>query len=44
MEAAGELAEWLLEEVAPREYDAERIKEAAYARLRALKIEPAHAG
>jgi hypothetical protein len=30
----------LLEEGAPYEYDAERLKEAAYARLRSLKIEP----
>ena len=37
---AEELASWLLEEVAPQEYDAVRLKEAAYARLRALKIEP----
>jgi hypothetical protein len=37
---ADDLAAWLLEEVAPYEYDAERLKEAAYARLRALKIEP----
>jgi len=37
---ADELAAWLLEEVAPYEYDAERLKGAAYARLRALKIEP----
>lgn len=34
------LASWLLEEAAPYEYDAERLKEAAYTRLRALKIEP----
>jgi TnpA family transposase len=34
------LASWLLEEVAPYEYDAGRLQEAAYARLRALKIEP----
>ena len=37
---AEELASWLLEEVAPYAYDAERLKEAAYAHLRALKIEP----
>jgi TnpA family transposase len=37
---ADELAAWLLEEVAPHEYDVERLKEAAYARLRSLKIEP----
>ncbi|MBA2712695.1 MAG: Tn3 family transposase [Rubrobacteraceae bacterium] len=37
---AEELASWLLEEIAPQEYDAERLKEAAYARLRALKVEP----
>ena len=37
---ADELAAWLLEEVAPYEYDAERLMEAAYTRLRALKIEP----
>lgn len=37
---ADELAAWLLEEVSPHEYDAERLKEAAYTRLRALKIEP----
>ena len=37
---ADELAGWLLEEVAPYEYDAERLKEAAYTRLRSLKIEP----
>ena len=40
VEDAEDLAGWLLEEVAPREYDAERLQEAAYARLRALKIEP----
>lgn len=34
------LGEWLLEEVAPQEYDAERLWEAAYTRLRALRIEP----
>ena len=34
------LGDWLLEEAAPREYDLERLKEAAYARLRALKVEP----
>ena len=39
-EDAGELAAWLLEEVAPYEYDAERLMEAAYTRLRALKVEP----
>lgn len=39
-EDAGELATWLAEEVAPYEYDAERLKESAYARLRALKVEP----
>ncbi|MGF1470117.1 MAG: Tn3 family transposase [Rubrobacteraceae bacterium] len=38
------LAEWLLEEVAPREYDAERLMEAAYARLRILKVEPPTSG
>lgn len=37
---ADEMALWLLEEVAPYEYDADRLKEAAYARLRSLKIEP----
>ena len=37
---ADELAAWLLQEVAPYEYDAERLKEASYTRLRALKIEP----
>lgn len=37
---AGELATWLLEEVAPYEYDAERLTEAASTRLRSLKIEP----
>lgn len=41
---AQELAEWLLEEVAPREYDAERLMEAAYARLHALKVEPPTSG
>jgi hypothetical protein len=34
------LADWLLGEVAPREYGLERLIEAAYARLRALKVEP----
>jgi hypothetical protein len=38
------LASWLLEEVAPYEYDAERLKEAAYTRLCALKIEPSTPG
>ena len=37
---ADALADWLLEEAAPREYDPERLKEAASARLRALKVEP----
>ena len=37
---ASELAAWLLEEVAPYEYDMEYLKEAAYTRLRSLKIEP----
>lgn len=37
---AEKLAQWLLGEAAPYEYDAERLKEAAYTRLRALKIEP----
>ena len=37
---ADELASWLLDEVAPYEYDAERLMEAAYTRLRALKVEP----
>lgn len=37
---ANELAAWLLEEVAPYEYDAERLKEAGYTRLRTSKIEP----
>jgi TnpA family transposase len=37
---ADELASWLLEEVTPYEYDGERLKEAAYTRLRSLKIEP----
>jgi len=40
VEDNGALADWLLEEAAPREYDPERLKEAAYARLRALKVEP----
>ena len=40
VEDAEELAEWLLEEVAPREYDAQRLKDAAYTRLRTLKVEP----
>lgn len=30
----------MAEEVAPYEYDAERLREAAYARLHALKVEP----
>ena len=37
---AEELVEWLLEEVAPREYDAQRLKDAAHTRLRTLKVEP----
>ncbi len=37
---AEELAEALLAEAAPYEYDAERLKGAACTRLRALKIEP----
>ncbi len=37
---ADALADWLQEEVAPREYDPQRLVEAAYARLRALKVEP----
>jgi len=37
---AEELAEALLGEAAPYEYDAERLKGAACTRLRALKIEP----
>lgn len=37
---ADELATWLLVDVAPYEYDGERLKEAAYTRLRSLKIEP----
>ena len=40
VEDAEELNEWLLEEVAPREYDAQRLKDAAYTRLRTLKVEP----
>ncbi|MDP9474213.1 MAG: Tn3 family transposase [Actinomycetota bacterium] len=40
VEDADALADWLLGEVAPREYDPERLTEAAYARLRALKVEP----
>ncbi len=40
VEDAEELVEWLLEEVAPREHGAERVREEAYVRLRALKIEP----
>lgn len=40
---ADELAAWLLE-VAPYEYGAERLKEAAYTRLRSLKIEPPTTG
>lgn len=40
VEDAGALSDWLFEEVAPREYDLERLKEAAYARLCALKVEP----
>ena len=40
VEDAENLSDWLLEEVAPREYDAERLAEAARFRLRALKIEP----
>ena len=40
VEDAEELREWLLEEVAPREYDAERLRDAAYTHLRALKVEP----
>ena len=39
VEDAGALSDWLLEEVAPREYDPERLVGAAYARLRALKVE-----
>ena len=40
VEDAEALADWLSEEVAPREYDLERRKEAAYARLKATKVEP----
>ena len=40
VEDAEALAAWLSEEAAPREYDLERLKDAAYARLRALKVEP----
>ncbi len=40
VEDAEGLAEWLLEQVTSREYDAERLMEAAYARLRILKVEP----
>ena len=40
-EDAAELADWLLGEVAPYEYDAKRLTDAAYTRLRrSLKIEP----
>ena len=41
---AQELAGWLFAEVAPLEYYTERIEEAAYTRLHALKIEPPSAG
>ena len=34
------LTDWLSEEIVPREYDLERMKEAAYARLKAIKVEP----
>ncbi len=44
VEDAEKLAGWLSEEVAPREYDAERLKEAAYARLRLVKVEPPSPG
>lgn len=37
---ADELAAWPLEEVASYEYDAEQLKEADYACLRSLRIEP----
>lgn len=42
VEDAEGLAEWLLEQVTSREYDAERLMEAAYARLRILKVGAAH--
>ena len=44
VEDAENLTDWLLEEAASREYDAERLTEAARVRLRALKIEPPTAG
>ena len=34
------LTDWLSEGIVPREYDLERMKEAAYARLKAIKVEP----
>ncbi len=37
---ADALVDWLSKEVAPREYDLERLEEAAYARMRASKVEP----
>lgn len=40
VEDADALADWLSVEAAPREYAPERLKEAAYARLRSLKVEP----
>ena len=43
-EDADALAEWLSEEVGAREYDLERMREAAYVRLRAFKVEPPTAG
>lgn len=44
VEDAEELAEWLLEKVAPRDYDVECLMEAAYARLRIMKVEPPTSG
>ena len=44
VEDAEELAGWLLAEVAPLEYDVERIEGVARDRLSALKIEPPSAG